>query len=148
LVVTQVGRFGGWALCLFDGKPTFQYNTVGVFNYTVMAKDKLAPGRHALLVSFDYDGGGVGKGGKVTLSVDDKPIAEGRIERTIPFRISLDETLDIGEDTGTPVSKDYTVPFHFTGKLNRVLVRIGETKLTAEDEEQIRRAKAAIGLAR
>jgi arylsulfatase len=60
----------------------------------------------------------------------------------------MDETLDIGEDTGTPVSKDYTVPFHFTGNVNRVLVRLGESKLTAEDEEQIRRAKAAIGLAR
>ena len=82
----------------------------------------------------------------MTISVDDKPIAEGRIEHTIPFRVSLDETLDIGEDTGTPVSKDYTVPFHFTGKLNRVLVRLGESKLTAEDEEQIRRAKAAIGI--
>ena len=148
VVITQGGRFGGWAVCLFDGKPAFLYNTVDVFNYSVMAKDKLAPGRHALLVSFDYDGGGVGKGGKVTISVDDKPIAEGRIERTIPFRISLDETLDIGEDTGTPVSKDYTVPFHFTGKLNRVLVRLGESKLTAEDEEQILPAKAAIGLSK
>ncbi len=55
------------------------------------------------------------QGGKVTISVGDKPIAEGRIENTIPFRISLDETLDIGEDTGTPVSKDYKVPFRFTG---------------------------------
>ena len=148
VVITQGGRFGGWALCLFDGKPAFLYNTVDVFNYSVKAQDKLAPGRHALLVSFDYDGGGVGKGGKVTISVDDKPIAEGRIERTIPFRISLDETLDIGEDTGTPVSQDYAVPFHFTGTLDRVLVRLGESKLTAEDEEQIRRAKAAIGISK
>ena len=61
--------------------------------------------------------------------------------------MSLDETLDIGEDTGTPVSKDYEVPFRFTGKLNRVLVRLGDSKLTPEDEEQIRRAKAAIGMA-
>jgi hypothetical protein len=65
-------------------------------------------------------------------------IAEGRFDNTIPFRISLDETLDIGEDTGTPVSNDYTVPFQFTGTLNRVIVGTGESKLTAEDEEQIR----------
>ncbi len=146
ILTTQGGRFGGWSLCLLDGKPAFQYNAAGVFEYSIVAKDKLAPGRHALMVSFDYDGGGVGKGGKVTISVGDKPIAEGRIERTIPFRISIDETLDIGEDTGTPVSKDYQVPFRFTGKLNRVVVRLGDSKLTAEDEEQIRRAKAAIGL--
>ena len=97
-------------------------------------------------MSFDYDGGGIGKGGKVTMTADEKTIAEGRLEHTIPFRVSLDETLDIGEDTGTPVSKDYTVPFHFMGNLNRVLVRLGESKLSAEDEEQIRRAKAAIGI--
>jgi arylsulfatase len=146
VVITQGGRFCGWALCFLGGKPAFLYNTGDVFHYSVVAKDKLAPGRHALMVSFDYDGGGVGKGGKVTISVGDNPIAEGRIERTIPFRISIDETLDIGEDTGTPVSKDYQVPFRFTGKLNRVVVRLGDSKLTAEDEEQIRRAKAAIGL--
>jgi len=56
----------------------------------------------------------------------------------------LDETLDIGEDTGTPVSEDYKVPFKFTGSPNRVLIRLGESPLTPEDEEQIRRAKAAI----
>ncbi len=81
MVITQGGRFGGWALCLLDGKPAFLYNMVDVFNYSVTAKDKLAPGRHALVVSFDYDGGGVGKGGKVTISADDKTIAEGRIEQ-------------------------------------------------------------------
>jgi arylsulfatase len=146
LVITQGGRFGGWSLCFLGGKPVFQYNVAGVFQYSVAAKEKLGPGRHALVLSFDYDGGGIGKGGKVTMTADDKTIAEGRIDNTIPFRISLDETLDIGEDTGTAVSNDYTVPFHFTGQLNRVIVRTGDAKLTAEDEEQIRRAKAAIGM--
>ena len=148
LVITQGGRFGGWALCFLGGKPVFQYNTAGVFQYSVAAKEKLGPGRHALVMSFEYDGGGVGKGGKVTMTADDKTIAEGRIDNTIPFRVSLDETLDIGEDTGTAVSNDYTVPFHFTGQLNRVIVRTGDAHLTAEDEEQIRRAKAAIGISR
>jgi arylsulfatase len=148
LVITQGGRFGGWALCFLGGRPVFQYNVAGVFQYSVAAQEKLGPGRHALVMSFDYDGGGVGKGGKVTMTADDKTIAEGRLENTLPFRVSLDETLDIGEDTGTAVSEDYTLPFHFTGKLNRVIVRLGDAKLTAEDEEQIRRAKAAIGIAR
>ena len=148
ILATQGGRSGGWSLCLLGGKPAFQYNAAGVFQYSIVAPDKLAPGRHALLMSFDYDGDGIGKGGKVTISVDDKPIAEGRVEHTIPFRVSLDETLDIGEDTGTPVSTDYQVPFRFTGKLNRVIVRLGDSTLTPEYEEQIRRAKAAIGASR
>jgi arylsulfatase len=61
--------------------------------------------------------------------------------------MSIDETLDIGEDTGTPVSEEYHVPFKFTGKLKRVVIGLTDAKLTAEDEEEIRRAKAAIGVA-
>jgi arylsulfatase len=109
-----------------------------------LGRGRCAPGKHVILVDFKYDGGGVGKGGTLTLMVDDKQVVQGRIERTIPFRFSLDETLDIGEDTGTPVSEDYRVPFKFTGKLNRVVVRLSDSPLTAEDEEQIRRAKAVI----
>jgi hypothetical protein len=78
--------------------------------------------------------------------VDDQTVAQGLIDRTYAFRVSFDETLDIGEDTGTPVSEDYKVPFKFSGKLNRVLIRLSDEKLSAEDEEQIRRAKAAINL--
>jgi arylsulfatase len=97
-------------------------------------------------VDFKYDGDGFGKGGAVTISVDDKPVADGRVDRTYPFRVSLDETLDIGEDTGTPVSEDYGVPFKFSGTLNRVLIRLSDEALSAQDVEQIRRAKAAITL--
>jgi arylsulfatase len=68
------------------------------------------------------------------------------VDRTYAFRVSLDETLDIGEDTGTPVSEDYRVPFKFTGTLNRVLIQLSDEKLSPEDEEQIQRAKAAINL--
>jgi arylsulfatase A-like enzyme len=146
VLATQGGRFNGWGLYLLGGRPVFHYNLVGVDRYTIAGTEKLAPGRHVLLVDFKYDGGGLGKGATATINVDDKPIAEGRIERTIPFRVSVDETLDIGEDTGTPVSEDYHVPFKFTGKLNRVVIRLGESKLSPEDEEQIARAKAAIGV--
>ena len=75
-------------------------------------------------------------------------MAQGKIERTIPFRISADETLDIGEDTGTPVSEDYQVPFKFTGTLKKVAIQLTDAKLSAEDEEEIRRIRAEIGLSR
>ncbi|MBI5232248.1 MAG: arylsulfatase, partial [Coriobacteriales bacterium] len=146
VIATQGGRFNGWGLYLLDGRPVFHYNIVGVQRFTVAGKEKLAPGEHVILVDFTYDGGGIGKGGTVALTVDDNLVAEGRVDRTYPFRVALDETLDIGEDTGTPVSEDYPVPFKFTGDLKRVLIRLGDEKLSAEDEEQIRRARAAIRL--
>ncbi len=145
MIVTQGGRFNGFGLYLLGGKPVFHYNLVGVARYSVAGPEKLAPGKHVIMVDFKY-AGGLGKGGTATITVDDKQVAQGRIERTIPFRMSLDETLDIGEDTGTPVSEDYHVPFKFTGKLNRVLVRLTDSPLSPEDEEQIRRAKAAVAI--
>ena len=81
-----------------------------------------------------------------TTLVDGKTVAEGRIDRTYAFRVSLDETFDVGEDTGTPVSEDYAVPFKFTGTLDRVIVRLADFKLTAEDEAQLRRARVAIDI--
>jgi len=146
LIMTHGGRFNGIGLYLLGGKPVFHYNLVGVSRTTVAGPDKLAPGKHVILLDFKYDGGGIGKGGTATLTVGDKQVAQGRIERTIPFRVSVDETLDIGEDTGTPVSEDYHVPFKFTGDINRVVIRLSDSPLSAEDEEQIRRAKAAINI--
>jgi len=146
VIATQGGRFNGWGLYLKDGRPVFHYNLVGVQQFDFAGKDKLAPGKHLVLVDFKYDGGGLGKGGTLTLSVDGNPVAQGRIDRTYAFRVSLDETFDVGEDTGTPVSGDYVVPFRFTGTLERVLIRLADAQLTPEDEAQLQRARVAIDL--
>ncbi len=122
MIFTQGGLFGGYALYLDKGKPVFHYNFVDVAHYDVAAKEALGPGKHTIRFDFKYDGGGAGKGADGTLFVDDKEVAKGRIERTIPIRVTLDEGLDVGEDTGTPVNLTYDVPFRFTGKLHRVTV--------------------------
>jgi arylsulfatase A-like enzyme len=137
MLLTQGGRFSGLGLYLLKGKPVFYYNLVGVERTSVDAKEALAPGKHTIELSFKYDGGGIGKGGLATMTVDGKKVAEQKLTRTIPFRVSADETLDIGEDTGTPVSEDYHVPFKFTGKLNKVVVRLGEAALTPEAQKQL-----------
>jgi arylsulfatase A-like enzyme len=137
VLITQGGRFNGFGLYLLQGKPVFHYNLVGVDRTSVAAKDTLRPGKHTVTVDFKYDGGGIGKGGLVTLSVDGKEAASGRLSRTIPFRTSIDETLDIGEDTGTPVSEDYQVPFKFTGTLNKVVVDLSTANLSPQDQKEL-----------
>ena len=122
MIITQGGLFGGWALYLDKGKPVFHYNFVDIAHYEVTAKDALEPGKHTLKMDFTYDGGGIGKGGVAAISVDGNEVAKGQIEKTIPVRITLDESLDVGEDTGTPVNLHYAVPFKFTGKLEKVTV--------------------------
>ena len=82
------------------------------------------------------------------MMVDGRQVARGKIERTIPFRISADETLDVGEDTGTPVSEDYQVPFKFTGDLKKVAIQLTDVPLSPEDQAEIERIRAEIGLSR
>jgi arylsulfatase len=147
LIMTQGGRFAGLGLYLLDGKPVFHYNLAGVKRYTVAAEDKVPPGRHVITVDFNYDGGGVGKGGEATITVDGEKVASGRLDQTIPYRMSLDETLDIGEDTGTPVSEDYKVPFRFTGDLEKVTINITEHKLTEAEIEEYRQGRVRSAIA-
>jgi arylsulfatase A-like enzyme len=137
VVLTQGGLSAGYALMFQGGKPMFHYNMANVAHYTIAAKDALMPGTHTVVFDFKYDGGGIGKGGTGTLSVDGKHVAEGRIPSTVPVRFSFDETFDVGEDTGTPVSEDYDVPFTFTGKIEKVVVNLDEAKLSMSDEQEL-----------
>ena len=139
MIVTQGGLFSGWALYLEQGKPVFHYNFVNEVHTRVAAAKELAPGKHTIAWGFKYDGGGVGKGGTGTLSVDGREVAQARIDHTVPGRFSLDEGLDVGEDTGTPVCEDYEVPFKFTGKIEKVVVHLGQSKLNAAQQQEIRR---------
>ncbi len=137
IVLTQGGLSAGYALMFKDGKPIFHYNLANVAHFNIAAKDAVAPGKHTVVFDVKYDGGGVGKGGLGTLIVDGKEVAQGRINATMPARFSLDETFDVGEDTGTPVSEDYDVPFKFTGQIEKVVIKLGETKLGATDQEKL-----------
>ena len=147
VLMTQGGRFAGLGLYLLDGKPVFHYNLAGVERYTVAGKDKVPPGRHVITLDFNYDGDGVGKGGQATLTVDGEKVASEHLPQTIAYRMSLDETLDIGEDTGTPVSEDYKVPFKFTGELEKVTINITEEKLTEEQLEKYRQGRVRSAIA-
>ena len=138
--MTQGGLSAGYALMFKEGKPIFHYNLANVAHYNIAAKDALASGKHTVVFDFRYDGGGTGKGGTGTLSVDSKQVAQGRIANTMPVRFSFDETFDVGEDTGTPVSEDYDVPLKFTGQIEKVVIKPGMAKLTAADQEKAQRA--------
>jgi len=124
MIITQGGYFGGTALMLLKGKPTFSYAFSHYPNHkwTIQSPTALTEGKHTVVMNFDYAGGGVGKAAKVTLLVDGTQVANGDIPMTVPKRFSSDETLDVGEDFGTPVTRDYEVPFTFQGKIEKVTV--------------------------
>ncbi len=125
VLATMGGYFGGFALLIKDDKPMFLYRGTNQPQWlvTIQSPQKLTAGNHKITVDFIYDGGGLGKGANMILSVDGKQVANGRIERTVYLRFSLDETWDVGEDTGTPVEFNvYDVPFKFNGQLNKLTV--------------------------
>ncbi len=125
-VLVQGGRFGGWALYVKDGVPAYDYNFLGLNSTTIAGKATLKPGKATIRFEFAYDGGGVGKGGKATLFVDDKKVGEGRIERTQPMIFSADETADVGIDLATPVvaSIGSGSKSKFTGTIDKVTVEV------------------------
>jgi arylsulfatase len=135
------GRYGGWALLLMDGKPTFAYalSNQPQHKYRVASDQPLAPGNHIIRVKFAYEGGGIGKGATATLLVDEKQVGEAKIPQTIGVRFSLDETFDIGQDTGTPVLEEYEskMPFPFSGTLGKFVVVLEPQKLSEEEQKHL-----------
>lgn len=125
-ILAQGGRFGGWSLYMADGKPAYVYNFLGLARYTVVAPQALPSGPATVVLDFAYDGGGVGKGGKATLLVNGKVVAEGRVEKTQPNIFSADETADVGIDNQTPVALGIGIgaETRFTGKINEITLEV------------------------
>ena len=116
----------------------------------IIGGDKLAPGKHTIAFDFTYDGGGIGKGGQGTPTVDGAKVGEGRIEQTNPLgKFTLDESFDVGQDTGTPVIDEYDakMPFKFTGMLRKVEITLGPDELTPEKRGELERLRKDFALA-
>ncbi|MDB5397310.1 MAG: arylsulfatase family protein, partial [Rhodospirillales bacterium] len=124
VLLTEGDRFGGYSLYLLKGRPVFCYNMAALKLYTVAAPDALDAGQHKLTADFKYDGGGRGKGGTVTLSIDGKSVASGRVGETIPNRFALDASMSVGEATGAAVSTDYETPFKLTAILDKLTLTL------------------------
>jgi len=127
VIIAQGGAFAGWSLYLLDGVPTYCYNLLGLNRVKVGGTDPVPAGTHQVRVEFAYDGGGLAKGGDLTVYLDGQPVGNGRLNASIPMLFSGDETCDVGEDTASPVSDDYLPgESRFTGTVNWVQLDVGE----------------------
>jgi arylsulfatase len=129
-IIAQGGRFGGWSLYVKDGVPAYDYNFLGLQRFTVEGNQKLKPGKATIKFVFDYDGGGLAKGGMGAIYVNGKKVGQGRIDHTQPMVFSADETADIGIDLATPVVETIgsESESEFTGKIDKVVVEIEEVR--------------------
>jgi arylsulfatase len=145
VIIAQGGRFGGWALYAKGGKAKFVYNVLGIHQFPVEAEGSIPAGNHQIRMEFAYDGGGLAKGGDVTLYYDGEPVGSGRVGATQPMIFSADETTDIGYESGTTVTSDYTArTSRFTGKIAWVQLDLGtdDNDHYIDPEERLRIAMA------
>jgi arylsulfatase len=127
VIIAQGGEFAGWSLYVKSGRPKYCYNLFGLQRFYVEGATEIPPGAHQVRMEFVYDGGGLAKGGTVSLYVDGEKAGEGRLEGTVPMAFSADETCDVGSDTASPVSDDYTSESsHFTGTIDWVQIDIAD----------------------
>jgi hypothetical protein len=104
--------------------------------HKVYTESEVPAGDRQVRMEFDYDGGGLGKGGSVALFVDGQPSGSGRVENTVPMVSSADETTDLGEDTGTSVSDDYAPhASQFNGRVRWVQIDLADA--AADDDHLI-----------
>jgi arylsulfatase len=145
VLIAQGGAFGGWSLYLQDGKPKYCSNLFGAQRFYAEGASTVPAGDHQVRMEFVYDGGGLGKGGKVTLFVDGDTVGEGRVEGTVPMMYSADETADVGYESGTTVSDEYSAETsRFTGTINWVQIDLGgeDADHLITHEERLRIAMA------
>ncbi len=151
MIVTDGGRFGGYALFLSKGvagvrrsKPVFLYNLLNL-KRTVWAGPELGAGKHTIVFDYKPDSPGLGKGGRGVLSVDGKEVARNSMEHSTPITFPEDETFDIGSDTRTGVAMveyRYDVPFKFTGTINKLTFDLAEEQVTAAERAQMQKTVA------
>ena len=142
VIVTQGGAVGGWALYAHEGRLKYCYNFFGIQHYFVTADEPIPAGKHELRMDFSYDGGGMAKGGDITLYYDGTAVGNGRVEQTEPMAFSADEACDVGSDSGSPASPDYGPKGNkFSGEIHWVRLDIGQDShdhlITAEDKLNI-----------
>jgi arylsulfatase A-like enzyme len=135
VIVSQGGEFAGWSLYVKNGRPKYCYNLFGLQRFYVEGGTEIPPGAHQVRMEFAYDRGGLAKGGTVTLYLDGEKTGGGRVEGTVPMLFSGDETCDVGSDTASPVSDDYTSEeSQFNGTVEWVQIDIDEA---AEDLDHL-----------
>jgi arylsulfatase A-like enzyme len=145
VIIAQGGRFGGWSLYAKDGCARFVYNVLGIHEFATVATEAIPDGKHQVRMEFAYDGGGLAKGGNVTLYYDGRSVGSGRVAMTQPMVFSMDETTDIGHESGTPVTPDYSVhASKFSGKIHWVQLDVGvdDNDHFINPEERLRIAMA------
>ena len=102
-----------------DNRVVYHYNAYNEDRSSITGAEPLPAGK--VVIEAKYTPSDDKKSATVTLSVNGKEVGSGEVKRTVPGTYSISETFDVGQDTGSPVSKDYDRDNEFTGTLDKVV---------------------------
>jgi arylsulfatase len=127
VIIAQGAHCGGWSLYAKENKLKYCYNFLGLKYFYVTTDSAIPAGEHQVRMEFAYDGGGLGKGGNVTLYLDGKQVGAGRVDATAAMIFSADDGCDVGSDGASTISEDYK-PYanSFTGRIKGVEIAIAD----------------------
>jgi arylsulfatase len=121
VLVAAGGLYGGYSLYVKDDRLVYEYNAFNEDRFIIESNSALPEGEVELQAVYEVN---EDKTATVTLFANGEQIGQGPVNRTHPSQFSLSETFDVGEDTGTPVSKNYTRENAFSGNLEKLVVAL------------------------
>ena len=126
-VLYALGGSGGGLTCYMDkGQLVFEYNLMIIDRSIAKSAEKIAPGKHTIVVDTTLKAPKPGAPADIVLSVDGKEVARTTVKMTVPAAFTASESFDVGIDLGSTVSRDYFErrPFKFDGKIEKVEVKL------------------------
>jgi len=140
VIFAQGGRFAGWSLYVKDGAAKYVHNWFDSAYYYVGGEEKLPTGKVNIRYHFNFEGDAPGGGGTGTIYVNEEKVAEAKIEKTVPFIFSADETMDVGGDLALPVTDDYAEgeKNQFSGTIHWVRVDLEEDSVSHLEPEELK----------
>jgi arylsulfatase A-like enzyme len=130
-VIVAQGGSGGYTLFVKDGYLYYENNFFGRERDLIKSSEPLPVGKITAVFDYTQEDKQFGGGGSARITVNGKEAGQARFAHVVPVRYSATESFDIGEDTGESVSNQYEGPFRFTGAIESVAFKLGDTKLSA-----------------
>jgi arylsulfatase len=126
-VLYALGGASGGLTCYMDqGHLCFEYNMMIIERYLAKSAEKIAPGKHTIVVDTTLRAPRPGSPADIVLSVDGSEVARTVAKITVPGAFTASETFDVGTDLGSPVSSFYDDlrPFAFVGNIHQITVAL------------------------
>jgi arylsulfatase len=133
VIVAEGGRFGGFSLFVKDGRLIYEANMVGKTRQQIVSMSPLATGHNTIMFEFSPEkregmpNGMMSRrpgGGRGRLLINGQQVGEAHFEEFGGFTHAIHETLDVGRDSGSPVSDDYAAPNPYTGKVVKIEIEL------------------------